>query len=170
MKNPSDPSALFLAEVATRFPDIRLREETDNDLAFLTTLFITGSPLAGTLPPFMLQQQADFQNQGHRADFPTASRWIILRGDTLIGRMIIDWDVDDMTNCVDLALMPVAQGQGLGLGLLQAWTAAADKLNKPSCLSVLADHRARAAYERLGFVPSGDPSQPSITMIRPAGG
>ena len=170
MINSLDPKALFAAEVVARLPEIGLRIERDEDSLFLTALFVACSSLVGTLPTDMIEQQARFQNQGYRTAFPSASRWVIYRKEEPIGRIIIDWDIDGLSHCVDLALLPMAQGAGMGTHLLQAWIAVSDRLGLATCLQVISNHGARGAYGRLGFVAISNPDQPSITMGRPASG
>lgn len=170
MTDRQHSEVLFAAEVAVRCPELGLRIECDDDSPFLITLFVAVSPLAGTLPSAMIEQQARFQDQGYRAAFPSASRWIVMCRERPIGRIIIEWNIEGVSHCVDLALLSAEQGAGRGTRLLQAWIAVSDRLGLATCLQVISNHGARGAYGRLGFVAIGNPDQPSITMLRQAGG
>ena len=170
MTSHQHPDAWFAAEVAALLPDIGLRIERNEDGPFRIALFVACSALAGTLPLSMIEQQAKFQDQGYRTAFPLATRWIVLRNDQPIGRIIIDWGIDSLSHCVDLALFPAEQGAGLGTYLLQAWVTVSDRLGRATRLEVLANHGARGAYGRLGFVAIDDNYQPNIIMVRPVGG
>lgn len=170
MTNRQDPETLFAAEVAARLPEIGLRNECGEDTPFLITLHVACSPLVGTLPTVMIEQQARFQGQGYHTDFPSASRWIVLRQEEPIGRIMVDWTIEGVSHCVDLALLPAEQGAGMGTRLLQSWIAVSDQLGRSAYLQVLSNHGAQGAYGRLGFVAIGNSDQPSITMVRPVGG
>ncbi len=80
--------------------------------------------------------------------------------------MIIDWDIDGESHCIDVAIIPEEQGKAIGTALLSAWIEISDDLNRNCWLQVAADSRAKDLYSRLGFVATGDPYQPSIAMIR----
>lgn len=169
MTNFSGPLSQFIEDFAGRRPDLSLRVECETDQPFLTGLFIACSPLANTLPQSMIKQQAWMQDQSYRQEFPSASRCIVTRGTEPIGRIIIDWDADALSHCIDVAMISSEQGAGIGASLLMAWITISDRLCRDSCLQVFAGSRAKNLYQRLGFNPVGDAYQPSITMIRPAG-
>jgi GNAT superfamily N-acetyltransferase len=166
MTNFPEPSVQFVAKFAEHCPHIDLRAECEADQPFLVALFTACSLLANSLPQHMIEQQAWMQDQGYRVEFPAASRWIILRSGQPIGRIIIDWDIEGLSHCIDLALLPAEQGGGIGAALLQSWIATSDRLGRDCWLEVTVGNRARNLYNRLGFVAAGDPHQPNITMKR----
>jgi ribosomal protein S18 acetylase RimI-like enzyme len=170
MTNSFDPDQAFAADLAARCPALELRGESADDAAFLTGLFAACSPLAGLLPPAMIEQQAQFQQQGYRADFPAASRWIVTRSGEPIGRFMADWNADGQCLLIDVALLPREHGAGIGTALLQSFIAIAGRQQRACCLQVLANNPAAALYRKLGFGVVGDPVQPSVTMVRPFSG
>jgi ribosomal protein S18 acetylase RimI-like enzyme len=169
MTAPTDPGAMFAAEV-TRSCAASVRPEQEHDRAFLDRLFITCSPLAGLLPPALLEQQAQIRYESYAANFPAASRWIVMLAGDPIGRIALVWDHEDGSYGLDIALLPGSRISGIGVGLLRAWLATSDRLGRPACLHVDHDNRAMKLYRRLGFEAASDPQQPSIAMIRPVGG
>jgi GNAT superfamily N-acetyltransferase len=169
MTKSAEPSTQFAVDFAARRAGFRLRTEDKADQPFLFALFTACSPLGASLPKPMIEQQARFQNQAYRDNYPNASRWIIMRGERSIGRIIIDWGIDGNSRCIDLAIIPEEQGEGIGTALLCVWIAVSERLDRDCCLQVVADSRAKDLYVRLGFVVTGDPHQPSIAMTRPVG-
>lgn len=104
------------------------------------------------LPPDLVRAQADARAREHAARFPQARDEVVLLDGEPVGRLLVDrtgtaWRV------VDIALLPSAQGGGLGTALLTWVLAEAESEDAAVRLSVHRDNpRARALYERLGFV------------------
>lgn len=118
----------------------------------------------------MIEQQAQMQDLAFQEEYPLASRWIVLRHDEPIGRIVVDWYVDGFVYGVDVAISPDRKNVGKGAILLSAWVAAADRLGRPCRLTVLKNNRARLLYHRLGFRSVGDHDGANLTMIRPVNG
>jgi ribosomal protein S18 acetylase RimI-like enzyme len=153
-------------------PAATVRPEQPGDQAFLRQLFVACSPLSGILPDQMVQQQAALQAASYRTTFPAAMA-VIAEVDMLpAGRLLIAWDQNGCSACVDIAVLPQRQSAGLGGSMLRAWIEVADSLGQPCTLEVQPDNPARALYHRLGFreaAPS-DHYQVSIPMIRACSG
>lgn len=104
------------------------------------------------LPPELVRAQVDARAREHAARFPRAQDEVVLLDGEPVGRLLVDrtgtaWRV------VDIALLPSARGGGLGTALLTRVLAEADAENAAVRLFVHRDNpRARALYERLGFV------------------
>lgn len=158
--------SLLATAFQQRYPELRLVTEVLSDKPFLQSLFMANSTLRDTLPPIMLEQQAIFQDKDYSDKFPDALRLIIWRDTTAIGRLIIDWDYDGFSHCVDIAICPEAKGCGIGGALLSSWITVAEMLGSDCRLEVMPDNRAKNLYSRLGFVGVDDPAQIGITMIR----
>jgi ribosomal protein S18 acetylase RimI-like enzyme len=167
MTNSVDPSADFVAMFSAACTRHSLRAECEADRPFLAQLFCECSPLAGSLPMLLIEQQAQLQDLAFCQEYPSASRWIVLRGDEPIGRIVIDWDVDGIVHGVDVAILPDSRNVGKGATLLLAWVSAVDKLGRECRLTVLKNNRARLLYHRLGFRSVGDHDGANLTMIRP---
>ena len=155
-----------MADFAAQRPGFGLRKQSAVDMEFLTALFVACSPLSTSLPLQMVADQARFREIGHEAAFPNASGWIVLSAEIPIGRIVIDWDTDNFSHCVDIALIPAEQGKGIGTHLLKAWTNECSLLQRDASLHVLATSPALVLYQRLGFVGSPDPGHPMIAMVR----
>jgi len=170
MTHSVDPSADFVTTFAATCAGHSLRAECEADRPFLRQLFYNCSPLSKSLPMFMIEQQAQLQDRAFREEYPSASRWIVMRHDHPIGRIVVEWDVDGFVYCVDVAISPDRQNVGKGTTLLSAWIAAADRVGRPCRLIVLKSNRARLLYHRLGFRSVGDHDGANLTMIRPVYG
>jgi ribosomal protein S18 acetylase RimI-like enzyme len=104
----------------------------------------------------LLEQQFLAQTRGYALQFPGAIPLIILRRDEPAGRLIVD-PTGRSWRLIDIVLLPLWRGQGIGGDLIEAVARAAqageaDELR----LTVLATNfAARRLYDRLGFVETG---------------
>jgi ribosomal protein S18 acetylase RimI-like enzyme len=162
----------FLAMLAVSHPAACVRLAQQSDQAFLLHLFAACSPLTGVLPEAMVAQQAAQQAAAYRATFPLAMSVIAELDGQPAGRLLIAWDQEGCSSCVDIAVLPQHQSAGLGGAMLRAWIAVADGLSQPCTLEVNADNPARELYHRLGFreAEPSDHYQLSIPLVRPCGG
>jgi ribosomal protein S18 acetylase RimI-like enzyme len=163
--------AQFQAALAGHCSAAAVRLEQPRDQAFLMQLFAACSPLTGILPEAMVAQQAAQQAAAYRATFPDAMSVIAELDGQPAGRLLIAWDQDGCSSCVDIAVLPQHQSAGLGGAMLRAWIAVADGLGQPCSLEVNSDNRAQALYHRLGFrdAEPSDHYRVSIPLIRPCG-
>jgi GNAT superfamily N-acetyltransferase len=161
-----DPSTLF--DAAFVGSAITIAPQTDDHASFITALASACAPMAGLLPPFMLEQQSAMQEAAYRHAFPAAMQRIALHRDRPVGRIIVDWTPDDHSLGVDLAVLPDARTSGAGLAMLRTWLKASDALGKPARLSVRRDNVAVRIYARLGFHATGEDAldSPMISMMR----
>jgi GNAT superfamily N-acetyltransferase len=154
---------------------LRLRPAAEADLPFLRALYGTtrSSEIAAAgWPPVLagafLANQFDLQHRHFVGGRLATDFWIIEQAGADVGRLYLDrsgstWRV------IDLALLPEAQGRGLGGALLrivqaEARAHGADALD----LHVLkTNRRAAALYGRLGFVLTVEESASHDRMIWP---
>lgn len=156
---------------------IALRCATDTDREWLTELYASTRSDEMAMVPWLdaektafLAQQSSLQHQHFVTHYPSASFDIVLADDMPIGRLYVDrgnpWLI------VDIALLPTWQGRGVGGMLLAQTLLQAESCAADVALHVAAhNHRARALYERQGFmVTSFDETH--FAMLRPyrAGG
>ena len=135
------------------------RPERASDDAFRHALFCVSRPpgadLAGcdgALRDALLRQQYAGQTATYRARYPAAQFAIVLIDDTPIGRLVIDRGCEAFT-LVDIALLPVWRGRGIGTHLIAALCDDARHAGVPVRLSVFrANPDALRLYQRLGFV------------------
>ena len=167
----ADAGQLFDAALMARAPHLGVEPEDIRHRPLLLELMIACSPLAGLLPPSMLAMQFDGQDIGFLAEWPLATRRVVTLGRAVIGRIILDWQVDDRSHGVDIAVHPDHRSSGAGLAMLRAWIDVADRTGRRCTLDVIADNPARRIYRRLGFVEQdAEPGAPYIFMERPLGG
>ncbi len=163
-----DAAASFDAELRRRAPHLGIEPEQPHHRQPLVDLMIACSPLAGLLPPMLLEQQFESQDSGFRAEWPLAMRRVVTQDGAVIGRIILDWQAGHSSHGVDIAVHPDHRRSGAGLAMLRAWLAVADASGRRCTLDVIADNGARRIYQRLGFVEQpADPSAPYRFMIRP---
>jgi ribosomal protein S18 acetylase RimI-like enzyme len=137
-------------------PQWSLRPATPADVPFLTDVSIAATRDQGRLP-------ADFDEQEWRAGFAEWSAglitagpgtFVIERDDAPVGRLRLV-DSPDSLEVAGLQLLPSAQSRGIGTGVLLRL--AGDAAPRPLTLGVEKDNpRAKALYERLGFLPDGE--------------
>jgi ribosomal protein S18 acetylase RimI-like enzyme len=100
------------------------------------------------------RMQHDAQMTGYRAQYPNAKHQIVDRGETSIGRMIVDRTDSDIT-LVDITIRSAFRKQGIGTHLIETLLAEARAGGKQVLLSVAEGNPARRLYERLGFESDG---------------
>lgn len=160
--------ALFDAALLRRAPQIVVEPETAAHRPFLAALFAACSPLAGMLPPGLMDMQFATQDASFASDHPQAMRRIVMWNGQAVGRIIIAWDAPGSALGVDIAVHPDGRASGAGLAMLRAWLDVADALGRRCTLNVVANNPAQRIYYRLGFRAVGpdDPEAAYIAMVR----
>ena len=97
-------------------------------------------------------QQAQFlaQRRDWASRFPGATHDVVELGGQGVGRLVLHVD-DARVLVVDVALLPVVRGRGVGTIVLRGVLADADARARPVRLHVESTNRARRLYRRLGF-------------------
>jgi ribosomal protein S18 acetylase RimI-like enzyme len=143
------------ARAATR--GLCLREETDADLPFLSSLYastrieeLVPVPWPQAQKAAFLAQQFCAQRAHYRRHYEGAEWLIVEHGGDSIGRLYIaEWTRE--IRIVDIALIPQARGQGFGTALLCDLIEAAGAAGKPVSIHVERMNPALSLYNRLGF-------------------
>lgn len=104
------------------------------------------------------------QQRHHAQAHPHACQSVIEWQGERVGRIWLAQG-EQAWHLIDLALLPHAQGQGLGQRCLQTLLDQADAAGLPMHLHVQAQHPARGWYQRLGFVTTHDHG-PYLAMAR----
>ncbi len=149
----NDKSFIALLHNSTR-DDLRLIDAEDD---FIETL---------------IEQQHHAQTVGYGEMFPNAMYFIIEKQFERIGRVVIDFGMNDV-RLIDLAFIPLARGKGYGSDVIQMLQKAAAMNRVPLTLSVINhNYAAKALYLRLGFLVQSStgmheqliwyPNQPTI--------
>lgn len=98
----------------------------------------------------LLGMQRLAQESQYRAAFPRAEHSIIEQDGTAVGRLVLDRGADEL-RVVDVALLAVCRGRGLGSSLLRALQAEAAASGRRLGLRVARGNPAGRLYARLGF-------------------
>ncbi|MFC5702796.1 GNAT family N-acetyltransferase [Cohnella faecalis] len=101
-----------------------------------------------------LRMQYEMQKISYQARYPDACYEIVADQGRRVGRMLTA-NTEEAVVLVDVALLPLARGQGIGSLLIRELQRKAASANKPIRLNVLADNPARRLYARLGFRETG---------------
>jgi ribosomal protein S18 acetylase RimI-like enzyme len=144
------------------FRALRLRPATPEDEPFLLQLFATTrSDELAALNLDEKQKEAfiamQFRAQSRQfvMSYPRAQNSIVMWSEAPIGRLLLDRGEREFT-LVDVALLPIHRGAGIGNHLLEQILAEAAEAGKPVRLSVWHSNPAKRLYERLGFSVAND--------------
>lgn len=130
-----------------------------DDESFLREVFLSARPHLQALPlPLaeragLIDQQYQFQQSSYQQRFPEAMHFIVQAGAHAIGTLVLN-DSGRSLHIVDIALAPMARGQGHGTALLHWVQRSAAERDRNVTLSVdIANLPAQGLYERMGFRP-----------------
>jgi ribosomal protein S18 acetylase RimI-like enzyme len=161
MSTQETPPA-FVLPAALLSAGLRLRPETDDDLAFLLRLY--GSTREGELrlvdwPEVQKQSFLSSQFEAQRHHYRNSldgCRFEILEWDGApVGRLYLQAKTTQLY-IVDVALLPECRGRGLGTELLQALQDAAAAEDRGVGIMVEKFNLAMRLYRRLGFADVAD--------------
>ncbi|MCC7700957.1 GNAT family N-acetyltransferase [Janthinobacterium sp. GW460P] len=93
------------------------------------------------------------QSHGYRQAYPHAAYLVLQRGDTPIGRLILDRQ-DKVLHLVDIAILPAAHGQGAGSAVLRGPQAQAGAEQRDIHLALNKSNTAARAVPAAGFSPA----------------
>ncbi|MGN6315468.1 GNAT family N-acetyltransferase [Trinickia sp.] len=103
----------------------------------------------------LLSDQFSMQDTYYRQHYPRCRFDVIMLGENPIGRLYHHWGRGE-ARLVDIALLPVHRGSGIGTRLMRAFVAQAAAREVPVVLYVEMNNPVRALYRRLGFEPTGE--------------
>lgn len=102
-----------------------------------------------------LMSQFNAQHAYYQENYRDTSFEVILVDGVPAGRLYVArWEEE--IRIVDIAFLPEFRQRGLGSKLIRALFAEADRQRKPVRIHLEKFNRARALYERLGFLPAAD--------------
>jgi GNAT superfamily N-acetyltransferase len=149
---------------------LRPVRDDEADRAFLYALFVArkaadmaAMPIGAAAKDFLLSAQYRSMTATYRHEFPNA-RWEVveLMGEP-VGRLVTDVG-DRCVTYVDIALLPQAQGRGLGTRLMTSALEEPRRLGLPARVNVLEQNVASLKlWDRLGFVREGG-SRPFVRL------
>lgn len=141
--------------------EIRLRAATEGDVAFLTDVVVLATQAQGRWPEDADEASwragfADWTRQQVRGEVSGSTTSVVEVDGVPVGRHRVVRG-EGQVELAGLQLLPAYQGRGIGTALVRAAIAEAEGAGQPCRLSVEKDNpRARALYERLGFVLTGE--------------
>lgn len=154
--------------------DYRLRPATPGDDRWQLAIYAStrADELALTHWPraqceAFVAQQHHAQQQHYRRHFPDSICQLILVGDAVAGRLWVHARPDRL-HVLDITLLPVWRGHGLGTRCLCALMDEATATGRHVGIQVEIHNPARRLYERLGFLPEGEPQGLYQPMLRAA--
>lgn len=138
--------------------NFRLRLITDDDNAFMAGLYALNRQAEMANFPFNEQQKALFlhsqfeaQSRHYFGHYPRGRFALIEQQGAPIGRLLVA-ELPGQLRLVDIALLPSHQRLGIGSTLIRQLQVEAAAKDLSIQLQVDPASRARALYERLGFI------------------
>lgn len=153
---------------------VALRPETDADTPYLLALYATTRQAElDQVPGWSADQKQAFvamqfeaQRQHYSHAIANVAFDVIERRGVPIGRLYTQ-EGETMLHIVDILIDPAERGAGLGSALLKSLADAALAAGKVLSIFVETYNPAKRLYERLGFVPVGEPKGFYIEMEIP---
>ncbi|WP_180935013.1 GNAT family N-acetyltransferase [Nocardioides ungokensis] len=159
-------------EPVTPMPSVHVRTATEHDIVFLTDVVIVATSAQNRLP-------ADFDEHAWRARFTASTAAQVAapgleHGTTYVieiqgeraGRLRVV-RTPEFVEVAGIQLLPAHQGHGIGTHLIEQLVVEAHHAGLPARATVQHDNpRARALYERLGFVAIGDEGGETLLEAR----
>ena len=141
---------------------VALRPLTADDEPFALSVYASTRAEELAPVPWSDEQKAAFvamqfeAQSAHYAEHYTGmSSDVIIVDDEPAGRLLVArWSRE--IRIVDITLLPVFRGRGIGSELLAELMDEAVEMGKALSIHVERDNRARGLYERLGFEPVGE--------------
>jgi ribosomal protein S18 acetylase RimI-like enzyme len=156
--------------VTTTARALSLRPVTTADRPFLLHLY--GETRAAELAltgwsdeqrQAFVEMQFTAQDTDYRARFPHASFDVVCSDGTAVGRLYVDRRPDSI-HVLDILIAAQLRGTGIGTALLLVLRDEARATGRGVSLYVETSNPARAWYERMGFVASGEAQSIYVLM------
>ena len=156
-------------------PSVFVRPATEHDVLFLTDVVMVATRAQGRLPDDVDEAAyregfAAWTHEQVRGEVPDSETSVIEIEGERAGRLRIV-RAPDHHELAGIQLLPAHQGHGIGTHLVEQFLVEARGAGLPARISVEKDNpRARALYERLGFVAVGETERDDVLEVTPAGG
>ena len=154
-----------------------LRRATEADVEFLTEVVVTATKHLGRWPADMSAADeaawregfADWTREQVRDEVAGSTTSVVEVDGVPVGRHRVVRE-DDRVELAGIQLLPEHQGRGLGAAVVRDVVEEAERRGVPALLSVEKDNpRARALYERHGFVLVGEDDREHHLVRNPGG-
>ena len=146
-------------------PSVHLREATAHDVGFLTDVVLVATIAQGRVPEDFDEHEfrsgfaawtAEQVGEVRPADLEHSTTYVIEIEGERAGRLRVV-RAPDHHELAGIQLLPAHQQHGIGTHLVEQFLVEARAAGLPARISVEKDNpRARALYERLGFVEVGE--------------
>jgi ribosomal protein S18 acetylase RimI-like enzyme len=160
--------------VGRQVEEVTLRPVREDDLPFLLRVYaesreeeLAQVPWTAEQKAAFLRQQFEAQHAWWREHYTGASFDVVLVDGEPAGRLYVDEWAREI-RIVDIALLPVHRGRGLGSRLLRNVLERGDAAGKPVSIHVEKFNPALRLYQRLGFQLVEDKGV-YLLMSRPSG-
>ena len=130
---------------------IEFRRATDDDFAFCWSLY---RDLMEPLTSELLEWNEEGQRRTIEVALADDGTFLIVADGADIG-WVQTLETDDGLTLGQLYVIPSMQNRGIGTAVVRELCDRAHRASKPITLEVMKNNRARALYERLGFVTTG---------------
>lgn len=137
---------------------LHVRPSTASDQPFLNSLYKSTRDDLNQIDAeddfivHVKEMQQEAQTVGYEDSFPNAMHFMIEYHGERVGRIVLDFGANEI-RIVDISLITVARGKGLGSGVIRAFVYCAEQAKMPLSLSVMSHNlQAKHLYARLGFV------------------
>ena len=152
-------------------PSVFVRSATPDDVSFLTDVVVVATRAQGRLPDDFGEEEfradfADWTNEQVQGLAEGSETCVIEIDGERAGRLRLV-QADDHAELAGIQLLPTHQGRGIGTYLIEQFLVEARRAGLVPRVSVEKDNpRARALYERLGFVPVAETERDDLLEWR----
>ena len=156
-------------------PSVHVRTATEHDIVFLTDVVIVATSAQNRLPADFDERQwrARFSEltaaqvaETRPADLARSTTYVIEIQGERAGRLRVV-RTPEFVEVAGIQLLPAHQGHGIGTHLIEQLVVEAHHAGLPARATVQHDNpRARALYERLGFVVIGEEDGETLLEAR----
>jgi len=136
---------------------VRLRRATQEDDRFLVEVYGSTREDELSLTDWNANQRAAFvemqfraQQSHYREYYPEGEQYVVLAGDTAIGRLYVA-EIEKEVRILDITVLPKHRGAGVGRRVIEAVLAEGTAIGKPVRIYVESYNRSLGLFQRLGF-------------------
>lgn len=155
---------------------VTLRAQTARDREFLCALYastrteeLAQVPWSEEIKQAFLRSQFEAQTVHYEKFYSEAELWIVERNGAPIGRIYVHNQDPDDVRIIDISLVPLARGIGVGGQLISDVLADAARAGKTASIHVERFNPAQRLYLRLGFELVGDQPDGIYLLMRWSG-
>ena len=134
-----------------------LRRATQEDDRFLVEVYGSTREDELALTDWSASQRAAFvemqfraQQSHYREYYPEGELYVILAGDTAIGRLYVA-EIEKEVRILDITVLPKHRGAGVGRRVIEALLSEGTAIGKPVRIYVESFNRSLGLFQRLGF-------------------